>query len=132
MSAILFRTYPFWAGVSRKKGVLSGVDGTGPPTGDQPSLYSGRPGGGVQKAANRRLQDRWLDKDRHACGSRVKQEQSRIGATQRHSTSERRNPCEYARSAGGRTRSLLGGQNNGMQWSQQVTGRSLPTAQAKC
>ena len=62
----------------------------------------------------------------------MKQGQSRSGAKQRHSTSERRNPCEYARSAGGRTRSLLGGQNNGMQWSQQVTGRSLPAAQAKC
>ena len=35
-------------------------------------------------------------------GSRVKQGQSRTGATQRHSTSERRNRCEYVRSAGGR------------------------------
>ena len=44
---------------------------------------------------------------RRACGSRVEQGHEQTGAMQRHSTSER-NPCECARSAGGR--GPLGGQ----------------------
>ena len=59
----------------RKNGyVLTGVDGTGPPTGDRPRRETAA-GWRRAKSDESATARSALDKGRHACGSRVKQKQ---------------------------------------------------------